>query len=123
MMAVAMVLDRELTLRGVLGEEWSEEVFASIGEHVERWLEDVEDMKFHEIDVELEAEVYCVVDACRTYSAHWNGGDGWITPSEYEVEDEEIEIESVYIRTDDGLEYSLNREELDMVTREANMRL
>lgn len=123
MMTGAMVLDRELTLREVLGDEWSEEVFTSIGEHVERWLEDVEDKQFHEIDVELEAEVYCVVDACRTYSVCWNGGDGWITPSENVVEDEEIEIESVYIRTDDGLEYSLNREELDKVTREANWRL
>lgn len=122
-MMTAMVLNRELTLREVLGEEWREEVFASIGEHVERWLEDVEDMRFHEIDVELEAEVYCVVVACRTYSVRWNGGDGWIEPSENIVEDEDIEIDSVYIRTDDGLEYSLNREELDKVTREANWRL
>lgn len=122
-MTAAIVLDRELTLREVLGEEWSEEVFASIGEQIARWLDDVEDKQFYEIDIELDAEVECGAIACKSFWLRWNGGDGWLDQRWCDIEDEEIEIDSVAIRTYDGTIYNFNREEVDKVTREANRRL
>lgn len=114
---------KEMTLTDVVGEEWSEELIERLGAQIARSLEDVDDQRYHEVELDVyEADVDFLASACMTFDEVCSRGDGWTTPDWYDIVNQEIEVEYVVARTEE-LEYSLNCEELEKVTIEANKRL
>ena len=114
---------KEMTLTDVVGEEWSEELIERLGAQIARSLEDVDDQRYHDVELDVyEADVDFLASACMTFDEVYSSGDGWTTPIWYDIVNQEIEVEYVVVRTEE-LEYCFDCEELDKVTIVANKRL